>query len=244
MRHLKNIIIAIMFIFFQPLLAEEVDEITFSGGIPLEGYQPSLIIPILTEAFKRNGIKFNIEYHPNLRSLELSNSGKADGELHRVYEFQDVSGGKYANLIRIESKMLSVWVSAYATKDMSINSWSDLADKHVVYQRGRKNIESAFNLISPAKVSLARTDEQAFRMLSFGRADIVISERRHGKNILNGNMIFSKVKEVSALEEVQIFSYIHKKHKKLALKLAKTLDEMKQDGTFLKIAREIDNNFK
>jgi len=97
-----------------------IDEIIFFGGEPLDRYQPSAIVPILKEAFKRNGIKFNAVYHPSLRSLVLSNSGATDGELHRVYDFHKASGDKYPNLIRIESQLLSGWTSAFSNKKIEI----------------------------------------------------------------------------------------------------------------------------
>jgi len=125
MKTLVNFLFTMFFI-IQTSMAGTVKELTFSGGAPLDEYQPSIIVPILTEAFKRNGIRFNAEYRPSLRSLMMSNSGESDGELHRVYNFHKVSGGKYSNLIRIESKLLSVWLVAFASKDIEVETWNDL----------------------------------------------------------------------------------------------------------------------
>ncbi len=83
-----------------PIQAQAVDEVHFVGGAPLDTYQPSVIVPILQEAFARNNINFKATHYPSARSLVMSNSGAADGELHRVYNFQEVSKGKYPNLIR------------------------------------------------------------------------------------------------------------------------------------------------
>ena len=108
-------------------------EVTFSAGAPLNGFQAQMIIPILNEAFKRNGVEFKAEYNPSLRSLQKSNSGVVDGELHRIYDFHNASANKYPNLLRIESKILSVWVVAYATKNINIHRWQDLKNYNVVY---------------------------------------------------------------------------------------------------------------
>ena len=46
---MKQSLYFIMAIFFmtQTLTAEAIDEVTFSGGAPLDGYQPRIIVPIL-----------------------------------------------------------------------------------------------------------------------------------------------------------------------------------------------------
>ncbi len=69
------LLVALIFI-ARASMANAADEVTFSGGAPLDGYQPRIIIPILKEAFKRNGIRFHANYHPSLRSLVMTNSGK------------------------------------------------------------------------------------------------------------------------------------------------------------------------
>ena len=66
---------------------EEVKEVRFSGGAPLNSYLPRVITPILFEAFKRHGTTFSTSYRPSLRSLIVTNRGEYDGELHRVYNF-------------------------------------------------------------------------------------------------------------------------------------------------------------
>ena len=127
----------------QTSMVEAVDEVTFSGGAPIDGYQPRIIVPILKEAFKRNGIRFHAEYNSSLRSLQISNSGMVDGELHRVYEFAELSDGKYLNLIKIESKLLSVWLAAFASKDIKIETWNDLKGYNVIYYRGGRMLSGS-----------------------------------------------------------------------------------------------------
>ena len=228
----------------QPVKANN-DEITFSGGEPLNAYQPSVVVPILTEAFKRNGIIFNAVYYPSLRSLTMSNSGATDGELHRIYEFHKVSGGKYPNLMRIESKLLSVWLAAFATKDIKIEKWNDLNKYRVAYYRGRKNVEQFLKEnISIEQIHAVTTDEQAFEMLAIGRVDVVISEDWQGKKIINSNSKLSNCFEVGRIDETPIYAYIHKKHKNIVAKIVLTIEEMKEDGTYSKILNEISDTFK
>ena len=244
---MKQSLYFIMAIFFmtQTLTAEAIDEVTFSGGAPLDGYQPRIIVPILAEAFKRNGIRFHAKYYPSLRSLASSNSGQVDGELHRVYDFHLVSGGKYPNLIRIESKLLSVWLAAFTAKNIKIQTWNDLKEYNVIYYRGRKNVEQFLKkILPPERIHDTKTDKQAFKMLAAGRVDIVISESRQGKILISDNPEFSDIVEIAKIDETKIYAYIHKKHKEIAPKIAETIEKMKTDGTFSKIVDQVNKAFQ
>jgi len=228
-----------LFIVVPTAVAETVKEVTFSAGAPLVNYQASLIIPILTEAFKRNGIKFNAHYYPSLRSLMMSNSGKSDGELHRVYDFHQLSAGKYSNLIRIESKLLSVSLAVFAKKNIKIENLDDLKAYTAVYYRGRKDVEILLNkLLPPEMIGQATTDTQAFKILSVGAVDVVISESSQAHKIIAANPKFSDIVEITTLGQSEIYAYIHKKHQNLAPKIAKTIDAMKADGSFSMLVDE------
>ncbi|NQZ52468.1 MAG: transporter substrate-binding domain-containing protein [Moritella sp.] len=224
---------------------QAASEIVFTAGASLKSYQPSIIVPILTEAFKRNGIKFRAVHHPSLRSLMLSNGGRYDGELHRVYDFHQVSDGKYPNLIRIESKLLSVWLSVFSTKGISISGWDSLKGYSVAYYRGRKDVEINLNkVLAPKYINRVNTDEQAFAMLAAGRVDIVISESLQGNMIVESHPNFFEIVEVAKISESKIYSYMHLKHQEVATEVAKILNGMKQDGSFLKITDQVNLRFR
>jgi len=242
-----GIIYFIFAIFFmmQTSFAEEIDEITFSAGAPLNGYQARIIVPILSEAFKRNQIRFHAKYNPSLRSLQLSNSGEVDGELHRVDNFFEVSDGKYPNLLRIDSLLLDVWLSAFSTKHIKVESWEDLKSYTVIYYRGRKNVEQHLQRVLPnEQIYAVNTDEQAFRMLAAGRADIVISENLQGNRIIANNPKLSGVVEIAKIQKTKIYAYIHKKHEKLAPKIAETIEQMKIDNSFSIIVGDVNKTFR
>ncbi len=224
--------------FITPVNTYAAQSVTFSGGAPLNSYQPKVIIPILKEAFRRKGVIFHAEHNPSLRSLELSNSGVVDGELHRVFNFHQVSNGEYPNLVRIESQLLSIWVTAFATKEFKISSWADLSNHKVAYYRGRKNVENFLKgIMASENIQTVNDDKQAFRLLANDRIKIVISELKEGINIIKSSDKFKKIKEISRLDETKIYAYIHKKHKDLARQVAQALEEMKKDGTFTRLLK-------
>lgn len=214
--------------------AQAVTEIVFSGGAEVHDHQPKIIIPLLTEAFKRVGITFSAFYAPSARSLILSNSGQTDGELHRVCNFHEVSNGAYPNLIKIDSELLSVWLVAFShRRDIAIEKWEDLQNYRVMYYRGRQNVKSKLEQYVPTKQIFEVTnDKLAFAVLAHKRVDIVISESHEGRRILKSSTNFSNIHEVGTLEKTKIYSYINKKHQNLAPLIAEKLEEMKKDGTY------------
>jgi len=219
--------------------------VVFTGGAALTSYQPSIIVPILTEAFRRNNSQFRAVYHPSLRSLALSNSGKFDGELHRVYDFHNVSMGKYPNLIRIESELLSVWLSVFSANGINITGWNSLKGYRVAYYRGRKDAENILNkIIAPELITRVNTDEQAFSMLAADRVDFVIAESLQGRMIIESHQKFNDIVEASKISESKIYSYMHLKHKKIADQITYILNDMKKDGSFLKIFEQENLRFR
>jgi hypothetical protein len=115
-----------------------MEKIVFSAGAPTSAHQGSVIIPKLVKAFSKLGYIFESRHYPGVRSLIESNSGRVDGELHRVKEFHEVSNHKYPNLVRIDYKMTSVWLAIFSMNEsIKINSWKDLSKYRVSYYRGR-----------------------------------------------------------------------------------------------------------
>lgn len=243
----KQIIqIIILFFFIHACLgAQNTTELAFTGGAPLESYQPSIIIPILDEAFRINGIKFSSEYNPSLRSLVLSNSGEYDGELHRVYDFHIVSSGKYPNLRRIDTPLMSVWRSFFTTiPEITVETAEDLLPYRVAYYRGRQNIQKLLKgLIPDDQIQEVNTDRQAFEMLAAGRVDIVISESTEGLALIAENNSFSEIYELKKFDETKIYSYIHKKHESLLPIINETILKMKEDGTYQRLFEEAERLF-
>ena len=228
-----------------PLSSQAVEDITFTGGRPLSEYQPSIIVPILTEAFKRNGIRFKALYHPSLRSLLYSSTGSLDGELHRVYDFHEVSGGKYPDLIRIESEMLTVWRGVFATKEIKFETWDDLKGYRVAYTRGRKSMEKILHQYLLAKhIVVSDSDIQAFEMLSDGLVDLVLAGSRVGDSLLENYSQFSNITKIKKISPIRIYSYIHKKHQQLAAKIADTIEQMKKDGTYARIVEAVNKSIE
>jgi len=213
-----------------------VDSITFASGAPLEDYQARVVLPILTEAFAQQNVEFSAVYIPSLRALQISNSGMLDGELHRVYGFHEITHDKYNNLIRIDHKLLSVYLAIFAKEDLMVDNWDDLTHYSLAYYRGRKNVDSYLSHVGAQYgIYKVNTDKQAFRMLATNKVDIVISESHLGNALINSSKQLKGIKELKRLEKTDIYAYIHNKHQSLIPALIRALQQMKSQGRFEQI---------
>ena len=213
-----------------------VNVVTFASGAPLDGYQARVIIPILTEAFAQQNVEFNAVYLPSLRALQISNSGMLDGELHRVAGFHEITQDKYNNLIKIDHKLLSVYLAIFAKENVIVDNWDDLNHYALAYYRGRKNVDSYLsNVGAQYGIYKVNTDKQAFRMLASNKVDIVISESHFGNSLINSSDQLSGIKEIKRLDKTDIYAYIHNKHQHLLPALVRALEQMKAQGIFKQI---------
>lgn len=219
------------------------ERVHFVGGAPLDSYQPQVIVPLLEEAFRRNGISFSATGMPSSRALLMSNSGQADGELHRVYDFHDVSNGKYPNLIRVESRLMTVSLAVFSLNGQPIEDWTQLQGHDVTYQRGRQNVQNHLSsILEGSNLHPKNSDLIAFRMAADDRMDYVVSEEFEGIRLIATTPELANLKKVGTLEETHIYAYMHKRHASLTKRIGATLEAMKQDGTFQRIFDNARNN--
>lgn len=220
--------------------AYSVEKMIFSSGAGHDSDQPKFIAPILTEAFARHGYSLQVKFFPSKRALLMANSGKVDGELNRVKNLHLVTHGQYTNLIRIDEPILTVNTAVFSKRSSTIETFTELANLKIAYKAGRQNTKKQLSSILPKDLIVAvSSDSQAFRLLKAGRVDAVMTELGLGQRIISGKAGFEGIKVLWKSEEIDIYSYIHSKHEKLGLKIAQTLKEMKQDGSFETITAAI-----
>ncbi|WP_291329605.1 ABC transporter substrate-binding protein [Desulfovibrio sp. UCD-KL4C] len=221
------------------------DKLVFASGSSMDSYQSMIIYPLLKEAFQRNGIKFEVKSFPSPRALLMSNSGALDGDLHRVYEFHEVSNGDFPNLVRIECQLLVSYIGVFSSKhNARITSWAELKGATVGYRGGRQNVKKNLNgVLQDSNIFIETSELSLFRMAEKGLLDYIISESIEGKKFLYLYPDLKDVKEVGRLSEMRIYAYINKKYSDLAPKIARTLDAMKRDGSFQSIMVAARNSY-
>jgi len=191
---------------------------------------------IYTEVFRRLGFQLNYEGYLAKRASKISDTGQADGEIHRVYDYAD----KHPNVVRVEEPHFSIHFSAYAIDpSIHLNSWEDLVEKNykIGYRSGVKKTESKLPaILSENKILSAHSTRQGLRQVMKGRSNAFIDVESVIEDVLKNDTEFknSKLHKVGVLEEITVHAYLHKKHKHLVTKVAEILKEMKQEGLIKK----------
>src|SRR5574343_756143 len=187
------------------------------------------------EAFHRAGLQLKLVSNPSERSLFMANQGEVDGEGLRVAGL----GTQYPNLIQVPERFIGISFVAFS-KDAMINldqSWDSLKPYRVAFITGWKMFEA--NASCARSVTKVDKPEQMFRMLDGGRVDLALYTRADGISLLR-SLALSSIAPISpSLKDVDMYLYLNKKHEALAPRIAKTLREMKGEGTYNKIMFEV-----
>ncbi|WP_320169401.1 transporter substrate-binding domain-containing protein [Maridesulfovibrio sp.] len=188
---------------------------------------------ILSEAFRRLGYRFQLESYPSKRALKNSNSGAVDGEALRVAGIEKT----YTNLIRVPEALLTGEGYAYSTKEIEIpNGWEDLRGHRVAAIRGLW----AFKKAARYAAQFYEVDSQTslLRFLLKGRADIILDGPAIDRFLVKEEFRTKGIRKLKpALTSLPFYAYLNCKHEALVIPLAKTLQEMKLDGTYASIMK-------
>lgn len=214
--------------------ANSAEKLVISTGLqpPLVSSEnrPGFLDTLAKEAFARLGIELDVVVVPAERALINSNKGIDDGNLLRIKGLEK----RYPNLIRVPEKMMNSEFVGYAITQIPMApGWQRLKGQIVSFPKGWKIFEN--NTKQAAKVEMVRDPVQMFRLLKNSKVDIALYEKWQGivqarKAQLNEFLVLDP-----AFIELEMFMYLNNKHAKLVPKLAKTLKEMKADGTYQKI---------
>ncbi len=188
---------------------------------------------IYSEAFSRMGIQFVYKQLPAARASVLSDSGVVDGELSRVYSYNDV----HPNLIRVEEPhWTSEFIAIANDPTIQLTGWKSLLDTDykVNYRLGIKGCEENLpKVVSPDRLEGVNSPASGLRKVLAGRADIFIGTTMDVLPVLNAEEFKnSELREVGIMEQFTAHAFLHKKHKDLVPKLSETLRQLKREGIF------------
>lgn len=232
----RTLTFAILLLICQFALAKNV--LVLSNGAtnaPMHGKNNSGIVEaILSEALKRMGYQLDVRVFPNERSLINANRGIIDGETQRIAGLEK----KYTNLIRVPEKIMDWEFVAFSKKKIDMTGgWNSLKPYETSFITGWKIFE--YNVPDDVSVTLTRDPEGLFTLLNNNRSDISLFERWQGLEIIKKNN-YKDIKPLSPpLATRAMFTYLHKKNAKLIPLLASKLKEMKKDGTYARIYKQI-----
>ena len=194
--------------------------------------QAGMLDRIVNEAFRRIGLKSRVVFTPNERSLISVNEGMFDAEINRVAGMEK----KFNNLIQVPEPNMTMHFVAFATKNIPITDWGSLRLYKIGLEKGWKILEQ--NTHDFPHVKRVMNVNQLFLMLEKGRLDVALYSKILGYEWIN-KLDCEHIKHLDPpLASKDMFLYLHKKNAKLAIPLAKALQEMKRDGTYDRIVQE------
>lgn len=187
---------------------------------------------IVTEAFRRIGIKVEIVFTTTKRSLVDVNDGMLDGELNRI-EGMELS---FPNLVRVPEPNMQMHFVAFSKKDIPISDWESIKELRIGIVRGWKILEQ--NTKGFPNVTYLTEIATLFEMLAMDRLDVVLYSKLTGYEELH-KLGYDDIRHLTPpLCVSDMFLYLHKSHNELVAPVAEALREMKQDGTYDKIVHE------
>ncbi|QEN04639.1 hypothetical protein EW093_07955 [Thiospirochaeta perfilievii] len=220
---MKRLFVLLLFciIFLNSILA--VDSLVISTGSK-DVLNFKISTAILKEAYSILGLDLSITNTSLPRSIQLSSSGNTDGELCRATVIEAL----YPTLIRVDVPLLEVnTVAFYLLDSININSWDSLKPYRIAYERGIKVTQE-----SVVGMNVVATDDLdlAFKLLKYGRVDVVISGYYNGLDNLKGSDLMDKIKTSTPLNKVTLYHYLNIKHKDLIPKLEEALNSIDIEG--------------
>lgn len=229
---MKKLLIIIMSMLFPLLAFAEPNEFRLNTGSPeslSNDTGDGFYNLIAAETFKRLNIKLNFIRLPSKRSLINANKGIDDGNIARIVGMEK----KWPNLVRVPESIMTWEFTAFSqSNNIKLKGWESLKHYTVGHVRGWQIYEK--KAAAAKKIIRANNPQQLFELLRAGRVDLALFERFQSAYWFN-KIGYSANSLSPALAKKPLYIYVHKKHKDLAPKIAKTLSEIKQDGTYKNI---------
>jgi len=188
---------------------------------------------IYTEAFRRMGMIFVYKKYPAARCSAMSDAGKVDGELSRIYSY----GEAHPNVIRVEEHhWRSGFIAVAAAPSIHLDGWESLKGSgyRVNYTRGIKGCEINLpKVVRPENLEKVNSVFQGYKKLLKGRAHIYVGAEFNIMRILESDDFrHSKLRIAGVMEKFTAHVFLHNKHKALVPQLSNILKEMKKEGLF------------
>ncbi|WP_271274415.1 substrate-binding periplasmic protein [Aliamphritea hakodatensis] len=184
---------------------------------------------VIREAYKQLDIEVDADYLPASRSLMMAAKGQYDGELYRIAGISE----DYPHLLQVPTPVNRVEVVAFCRSagdhDMSLEA---LRNYRLGVRRGVR-----FNVLLPLTETTQRVDSnrQLFNMLEKSRIDIALVARANGLQIIREMQITDITALNPPLLNLNLYHYVHVRHKALIPELNKVLQNMHLNGRIAQI---------
>jgi len=187
---------------------------------------------LLPELFARVGVQIELIRLTSERALKMADEGISDGEVPRIGGLTAL----YPNLLQVPEPIIDYNFVAFMRKPASTDmSWEKMKGKNVGLIIGWKIYEA--NVPESALITKVTSQPQLLEMLNSARIQIALYERYAGNyQIATNHYELEEARPPLAVHPMYL--YLHQRNAKLVEPLAEALRQLKQDGTWQKIATE------
>jgi len=187
---------------------------------------------IVKAAYEKLGIPVKFAILPGKRALAESSEGRADGEVHRIFEV----GNAYPTLLRVPTPINYIEPSAFSKKHgFKVTDCAALQGYQIGIVRGVKHSQLCTQGMENVFVGDDLTG--VMRMLDAGRVDLLITARINGL-LLAKELGLDAIKPLSPpLSRLWVYHYLHERHKDLVPTIDAVFKAMQESGE-LEVLRE------
>ena len=180
---------------------------------------------IVKAAYEKLRIPVNFAILPGKRALAESSEGRADGEVHRIFEI----GGEYPTLLRVPTPINYIEPSVFSKKhEFEVTDCAALQGYQMGIVRGVKHSQ----LCTQGMENVFVGDHLAgvMRMLNAGRVELLITARINGL-LMAKELKLDAIKSLSPpLRRFWVYHYLHERHEELVPTIDTVFKAMRESG--------------
>jgi ABC-type amino acid transport substrate-binding protein len=186
---------------------------------------------ILRAVYARLNISLEFADVPGKRALALSSAGELDGEVHRIANLAQT----YPTLVQISPAINYIEPSVFTTTlRIDVKGWDSIRDYSVGIVRGVGSSEAGTRGMS--RVTTAASLENMIQMLDAGRFDLMVTDLFSGRAAVRKLKLQSRIAAISPpLERIDIYHYLHERHRDLARRVEAVVREMDASGELARL---------
>lgn len=203
------------------------------GGTTVDRASRAMAIEVVQEAYRRAQVAIRIEFYPTSRRLALARDGSLDGLTAAIHMSEMVKTGPVDDLIQLPVPVAHEEVVVFSKHGLAfpVQGYDSLAPYTVGYVLGIPTLSSRLGKV---RTDTAVNSELLLKKLDAGRTQLAVDFRSSICIARELNLRTVQTLE-PPLEKLDFYHYLHKRHARLAVRIAQILEDMRSDGTISRI---------
>jgi ABC-type amino acid transport substrate-binding protein len=181
---------------------------------------------MLRAVYAKLNIKLEFEDVPGKRALALSSAGEVDGEIQRI----GTLSRDYPTLVQVTPAINYIEPSVFTSKlRFEVAGWDSIRNYSIGIVRGVGSSEAGTR--GMPRVTATTSLENMVRMLDADRFDLMVTDLFSGLVAVRKLNLQDRIHPLSPpLERINIYHYLHERHRDLVPKVGKVIAQMEASG--------------